>query len=212
MPQKCPLCEARKVKRFCPAKASMICPVCCGEKREIEISCPADCVYLQPGRDYEAERQAKRTPAPARTPRLWESSSLQRYYGITMSLWKIFSEGRNQFGEIVDVDVHEAIEALLKTYRTLESGIYYEHAPIAPAAKSLYIAVKTYLDKAHQALDETIPRMKLSEILDCLQLQKELCESMTLPRPKSRAFLDHIHVNVSKAFPSEAPQSSIILP
>lgn len=114
--------------------------------------------------------------------------------------------------EIVDQDVHEALEGLLRTYQTLESGIYYDHTPAPLGAKSIYQAIKAYLDRANSSLDESVPHLKISEILDCLQLQKELCEAITLPRPKSRAFLDHIQSNVSKAFPSQTPQSSIIIP
>ena len=212
MPAACPLCEVRKSKRFCPAKATKICAVCCGEKREREISCPADCVYLQSGREYETERLAKRSPSLARTPRLWEPAFLQRYYGITLSLWTILAEQREQHIEIVDQDVGQALEGLLKTYRTLESGIYYDHAPASYSAKSIYEAVKAYLDKTHSSMDESIPRLKVGEILDCLQLQKELFIAISLPRPKSRAFLDHIQSNVSQSLASQTQQSSIIIP
>jgi hypothetical protein len=208
----CPLCEGRKAKRFCPAKATQICPVCCGEKREREITCPADCVYLQSGREYETERLAKRSPSLARTPRLWEPAFLQRYYGITLSIWNILSEQRGRLVEIVDQDVQLALEGLLKTYRTLDSGIYYDHAPASYCAKSIYEAVKTYMDKTHSSLDESVPRLKVSEIRDCLQLQQELFDAIALPRPKSRAFLDHIQSNVSQGLPPQSQQSSIIIP
>ena len=32
MAAKCPLCNTRAAKRHCPAKATKICPVCCGTK------------------------------------------------------------------------------------------------------------------------------------------------------------------------------------
>jgi len=212
MATQCPLCEVRKAKRACPAKAALICPVCCGEKREREISCPADCVYLQTGRQYESVRLAGRSPLPPRTPKLWEPAFLQRYYGVTLSIWKVLSEERARLIEMTDQDVRLALEGLLKTFQTLENGIYYDHAPDAFGAKSIYQAVRAYLDKANTSLDEDIPRLKISEILDCLQLQKELFDAISLPRPKSRAFLDHVQSNVSKAFPSQSPQSNIILP
>jgi hypothetical protein len=212
MSTRCPLCEVRKAKRFCPAKATHICPVCCGEKREREISCPADCVYLQSGREYETERLAKRSPSLARTPRLWEPAFLQRYYGITMFIWTILSEQRGQLAEMVDQDVGLALEGLLQTYRTLESGIYYDHAPASYSAKIIYEAVKAYLDKTHSSLDESVPRLKVSEIVECLQFQKELFDAIALPRLKSRAFLDHIQSNVSRALPPQSHQSSIIMP
>ena len=46
---KCELCDKRKPKRYCPAKRTSICPVCCGEKRGVEINCPLDCQYYVEG-------------------------------------------------------------------------------------------------------------------------------------------------------------------
>src|SRR5689334_20805974 len=54
---RCPLCSERSAKRYCPAKESQICTVCCGTKREVEIDCPAGCPHLQAGRLYEAEKR-----------------------------------------------------------------------------------------------------------------------------------------------------------
>jgi len=212
MSTRCPLCDARKVKRFCPAKTVQICPVCCGEKRETEILCPADCVYLQAGREYESGRLAKHSRLPASTPKLWEPAFLERYYGVTLSIWKILAEERGRLNEMVDQDVQLALDGLLRTYKTLESGIYYDHAPEAFCAKSIYQAVKDFLEKANNSIDESLPRLKTGEILDCLQFQKELALAIVLPRPKSRAFLDHIHSKVTEAFPSQKQQSSIVIP
>ena len=42
--------------------------------------------------------------------------------------------------------------------------------------------------------------------------QKELFDAIALPRPKSRAFLDHIQSNLSQTIPSQSQQSSLIIP
>src|SRR5262245_36849038 len=52
----CPLCSERAGKRYCPAKETQICAVCCGTKREIEIDCPSSCTYLKASRNYEADK------------------------------------------------------------------------------------------------------------------------------------------------------------
>jgi len=54
---RCPLCSERSAKRFCPAKQTTICAVCCGMKREVEIDCPGSCVHLKAGRSYESDRK-----------------------------------------------------------------------------------------------------------------------------------------------------------
>ena len=49
----CALCKLRKEKRFCPAVHDKICPVCCGQEREVSLDCPSECVYLQEARKHE---------------------------------------------------------------------------------------------------------------------------------------------------------------
>src|SRR5215813_14698959 len=58
---RCPLCSERPAKRFCSAKNSKICPVCCGSRREVDIDCPSSCYFLQAGRAYENDQ---RVPDP----------------------------------------------------------------------------------------------------------------------------------------------------
>ena len=48
-------------------------------------------------------------------------------------------------------------------------------------------------------------RPTTSQILDSLQFMKELSSEITLPRPKSRAFLDHLE-NVSRDFAPNPPE------
>ena len=50
--QKCPACGERKPKRMCPALGETICTVCCATKRQVEINCPPDCVYLSSARTH----------------------------------------------------------------------------------------------------------------------------------------------------------------
>ena len=54
---KCSVCESRKGKRNCPAMGDLICPQCCGSKKEKEIDCPADCFYLGKSKKYFSDRQ-----------------------------------------------------------------------------------------------------------------------------------------------------------
>jgi hypothetical protein len=53
----CPICNKRKAKRQCPARAESICSICCGTEREVTIDCPSDCVHLVASREYNLTRQ-----------------------------------------------------------------------------------------------------------------------------------------------------------
>ena len=55
----CAYCTQRKGKRPCPAMAGLICSQCCGEHRIVRIPCPADCVYLESGSEYQQKRLAE---------------------------------------------------------------------------------------------------------------------------------------------------------
>ena len=56
---KCPKCERRKGKRYCPALDEGICAQCCAEHRLKTIACPQDCPHLQ-AEYYQLERRAQR--------------------------------------------------------------------------------------------------------------------------------------------------------
>src|SRR5512140_3384823 len=53
---KCPLCEQRSGKRFCPGVNGYICALCCGQAREITIDCPFECPHLQEAYRYEPQK------------------------------------------------------------------------------------------------------------------------------------------------------------
>ena|SRR5882724_135872 len=209
---KCLLCGNRKAKRQCPAKGQQICPVCCGTKREVEIDCPSDCTYLHEGREYESARIARTGQLPARTPRLWDERFANRHYGVFLALWRVILSERDRFHELVDADVQATLDSLIRTYETLDRGIYYESLPPSAVQRSLYLAVKSLLDEPNKELDVSRDRLKTETILDCLRFQKELAAWVALPRPKSRVFLDHLEDLVSKSAPSQIEQPRIILP
>src|SRR5437867_7800107 len=56
----CAICHKRKAKRHCPGVNGEICAICCGTEREVTVSCPYECEYLQEAR--------KREPAAAFEP------------------------------------------------------------------------------------------------------------------------------------------------
>ena len=197
--QTCPLCRTRKAKRFCPAKQAHICPVCCGQKREVEIDCPADCVYLHSGREYERSRRARLGDREPLTARLWDRSFQARNMELLTGLWTTIHESRSQFPDLVDGDVREVLERLARTYRTLEGGIYYDHVPDTLIQKALYGSLKSLLDKRRNPEDLSASTPKTGDVLDCLQMTLEMANLSDLSRPRSREFLDRLATMVSQS-------------
>lgn len=58
MSEKCVYCGKRKGERECPALGGMICSVCCGEHRAVDISCPPDCRYFKKNEEFQQSKQA----------------------------------------------------------------------------------------------------------------------------------------------------------
>src|SRR5947208_7808102 len=107
----CPLCSSRPAKRYCPAVADQICPVCCGTKREIEIDCPGACPYLKASRSYEAE---KRVPDPdlAAKVQKYDNNFVYHCHHILDAVSHAVAEERMTSSWLVDNDVIEVYKAL----------------------------------------------------------------------------------------------------
>ena len=125
---KCLICERRKGKRHCPAKSGYICPICCGEKRGIEINCPLDCTYYVEGRKYQQEKVSRQ--------RLRKEGvgSFIRRAEIYNKNPKIFNEIEIAFVNVFrtnkrirNVDLAEGLELVLKTLATEKRGLVYDH-------------------------------------------------------------------------------------
>ncbi len=64
--KKCPRCNARKSKRYCPALGQSLCTLCCGQIREKEVHCPSDCPFLSKHKSYQEKRVIEKKHAPQR--------------------------------------------------------------------------------------------------------------------------------------------------
>ena len=209
---KCPLCESRKAKRFCPAKAGQICPVCCGTKREVEIDCPSDCVYLHAGREYESSKLARTALPRRRTERLWEPSFLGSLYPLMMGVSQVITTVRRSSPDLADSDVQAVFDSLLQTFNTLDKGIYYDFAPERWIQRDLYFALKQFLQAPAEPRLVSQSHPTTAQILDVLQFMKELSAEFILPRPKSRAFLDHLESIARDFAQSQSEEPKLIVP
>src|SRR5262249_18404709 len=108
--------------------------------------------------------------------------------------------------------VQATLDSLIQTYETLDRGIYYESVPSSAVQRDLYLALKSFLEASDNELDVSSGRLKTGTILDCLRFQKELASSVVLPRPKSRAFLDHLEELAADSESAKIEQPRIILP
>src|SRR5260370_3014027 len=125
---KCKICGTRKARRYCPGEAADICSICCGTEREVTVSCRLDCRYLMEARLHEKAREQEPQGLVHPDVRVTEEF-LRDHEPLLLFIGASLLEASLTTAGIVDSDVREALDALIRTYRTLQSGLYYETLP-----------------------------------------------------------------------------------
>ena len=145
----CPLCGQRKARRHCPALNQLICAVCCGTKRMVEIRCPSDCAYLAASREHP--------PAAFLRQRQHDAASLagamrdfnERQSRLFFLIVKFLMDYEPpELQPLIDADVVEAAGALAATFETAARGVIYEHRPPSISANRLVTALQPLLAEA----------------------------------------------------------------
>ncbi len=209
----CPICNKRKARRLCPARADSICTICCGEQREVTIDCPSDCAHLRASREYDSSRlvvDLETLPfKEAKFGRDFAKSKEPLLAAIEYAISGFAAEHR----ALVDTDVLAALRGLAETYQTQTSGIIYEKPIDHALQRDLYLALKTAIADFRRKFEQHagVASLRDSEVRDSLIFLTQLSAVYQNGRPKGRAYLDMIRAQ----FPKEEFQkaaSSIVLP
>jgi hypothetical protein len=215
----CAICEKRKEKRFCPAVHGRICPQCCGERREVTLDCPSDCVYLQQAREHEKPRPIESLdPAALFLQVEIGDQFVYEHEHLVMGLTYALAKSARADRSLKDSDLITALTSLAKTYETLvNSGLHYE-TPIAGVnQQAVAIEVQKMLEEYREAEQKHVGYVRLrdSEILRALVFLVRMAHGRTSGRPKSRAFVDFLFAQFPEqppAIATEAVGSRIVVP
>jgi len=211
---RCELCETRRARRACPGIRGQICSVCCGVEREVTVSCPLDCPYLLEARRYERPPQIDPEATPSPELELTEEF-LRRNYGLLALVIDTIAETFEEVPLAVDSDVREALDSLVRTYRTLESGLYYETLPANPLAGAFHQAIRRTLEETRRQIRESTGATPYrdADILGVLVFLQRAHHLENNGRPRGRAFI-HALVMQSRrhAEAQQEQESPIILP
>lgn len=186
----------------------MICPICCGTEREVSISCPLDCEYLREARLHESKSRHDKEEhaAPAPMPHsdvpltedfLRQHNDLLMFCGVSLLQAALETPGA------VDRDVVGALEALIRTQRTLESGLVYQ----TRAGDQIAAAIQARMEKAledYQRLRherEGLAGYRTAEILGVLVFLIRLSSRLVNDRRRGRPFIEYL----SQEMPLPAP-------
>jgi len=209
--QPCVICHVRKPRRYCPGVTGDICTVCCGTERENTVSCPLDCPYLREARAREREPAVDPATFPHQDIKV-DEGFLSRNEPLLIFLAAGLGRAALDTPGVIDTDVREALGSLVRTYKTLQSGLVYEMRPDNAMAARVQEQVRDRIREMEEYLHENDSRLRDSDVLGLLVFLQRLEMQKNNRRLKSRAFIDFLR----EFFPPEPAkaqqQSSLILP
>jgi hypothetical protein len=210
----CAICETRRPRRFCPGVRGDICAICCGTEREVSVSCPFDCEYL-----LEARRHDKPVPVDPATLPNQDIRITDRYVeehnDLLMFIGNAVLGAALETPDAVDLDVREALDGLIRTHRTLASGVYYESLPPNPLAANIFRGIQNAVAALRQREQQElgVTHTRDADVLGVLVFLQRIELDRNNGRPRGRAFLHSLHTFYSDLVaPSSADASSVILP
>jgi len=189
----CAICGIRKPRRHCPGVRGDICSICCGTEREQSVNCPLECTYLQDAHEHEKAPGLDAATLPNSDIRITEEFLEANQILLAFLAITIF-EGALQNPAATDWDVREALEALVRTYRTLQAGLYYETLPTNVFAAAIAAHVQTKMAEIRQKEIEAggVPTIRDATVLGVVAFLQRLEYSHNNGRKRSRAFLDFL--------------------
>lgn len=207
---KCRICETRKPRRYCPGVRADICSPCCGAEREMTVDCPLDCEYLREARLHEKPPEVDAAAYPNKDVRLTEEF-LRDHEQLLVYTGAKLMEAALETGGAVDSDVREALESLIRTYRTLETGLLYETRPSNPVAGNIHYRLQEAIQELRKKLSEQgATGIRDAEVLGILVFLQRIEIHNNNGRKRGRAFIDYIREHFAPVQPADQPQPSLI--
>lgn len=177
------------------------------------VDCPFDCVYLQEARAHEKPTALEEKDIPNQDIKVTESF-LRENEALMVTLSQGIMRASAEAPQIVDYDVREALAALIRTYRTLESGVYYETRPANPLANHVCNEAQRAITdlRAREREQLGVTRTRDVDVLGVLAFLQRIELDRNNGRRRGRAFLDLLRSEFGAAVPAERSPSPLIMP
>ena len=207
---KCRICETRRPRRYCPGVRADICSLCCGSEREMTVDCPLDCEYLREARLHEKPQEIDPATFPNQDVRLSEQF-LSDHEPLLVYTGAKLTEAALETTGAVDSDIHEALESLIRTYRTLETGLYYETRPSNPVAGNIHYLLQESIQELRKKLSEHgTGGVRDAEVLGILVFLQRVEIHTNNGRKRGRAYIDYLREHFRPAQTAEGALQSLI--
>ena len=114
--------------------------------------------------------------------------------------------------ETVDNDVRDALESLIRTYKTLQSGLLYETLPGSSVAADLYRHVQREVAEGRQKIaSNTGTSVRDADVLSALLLVQRTLYRYNNGRRRGRAFIDYLTHQLRERVPANPLNPSLIV-
>lgn len=189
----CAICQIRRPRRYCPGVNGDICSICCGTEREVTVSCPLDCPYLEEARKHDRPIPIDSEQIPNREIRISEEFLAEHEELLGAAGQALLQVGVGTPGA-VDFDMRDALTGLIRTYQTLGTGLYYESVPENAIAAQIYRYVHEAVTnfRAEEKQQHGMSRTRDADVLAILVFFQRLELDRNNGRRRGRAFLDFL--------------------
>lgn len=201
----------RRAKRPCPAVGGDICPLCCGTEREVTLTCPLECEYLREGHKREKVVEVSDKDLAYPEIHITEEFLVANEELMLFSVYSLVQAALRTAGAI-DSDVMAALDAIIQTRRTLESGLVYQTRPENTIAAGVQQLVTASLDhySNEQAEHEPLSPLRNSDVQKILVLLSRMGQRNRSERPRSRLFIDLLRQMTPDTAPLQQSNGIII--
>jgi hypothetical protein len=187
----CRICEKRRPKRYCPGVSGDICPICCGVEREVTVNCPLDCPYLRTAREHDELPDVDPRSFPNNDIRV-DEAFLRRTEPLLVLIASSIAQSALATAGVIDNDIKDALNSLVRTYRTLQSGLIAEARPDNILASRVYKDVQETVADTRTRLEQQGHTLRDADVLGILAFLQRMEIQHNNGRPKGRAFIDFL--------------------
>ena len=173
------------------------------------LDCPLDCEYLREARKRERPAEVNPDEFPNQDIRVTETFLVDHELLLLAAGRAVLDAALSTPGA-VDSDLREAFAALIRTQRTLESGLYYETRPDNPVAAELCRRIQAGIEQFRSAETERLHMTKTrdADVLGVLAFLQRIELDRSNGRKRGRAFIDFMRGQ----FPAVSEESALAAP
>lgn len=155
------------------------------------MNCPLDCQYLREARKHEKLPEIDPAQLPNSDLQI-DESFLERHEALLILIASALGKAALETSGAVDRDVREALDSLVRTYRTLQSGLLYDAKPDNPIAARIHTAVQERLQEISERLGAHNETLRDADVLGVIAFLQRMELQTSNGRPKGRAFIDFL--------------------